>query len=892
MRVLPAGSSTIRHPVAILVVLWVLGCSEESTGPRPVPTAIRIVTGDLQQGTAGQPLDTALTLLVTDKFGDPVPGVLVRFATPAGAGSVDPVTSSTGADGQATAVWTLPTRAGNFAVSAVASGFDSVSYRAVARADQSATITLVQGDSQTTLVGQPLERTVAVWLQDQYGNDVPSISVSFTPDRGSGAARTPLGVTGADGRAASVWVLGDSAGPMTLTVAVSGLAPLTASAAATYVSVAPVPLALGPDHSCAIAPGGLLRCWGANRAGEVDPASTVPIYRPMVAGSGLTVRSVAAGYNHTCVIADDGQTYCWGQYGMTGTSLRGGGPEAAVVEGNHRFLTLSAGYSHSCGVDPEGAGWCWGWNDRGQLGDGTIGGFSLVPAPVQGEVRFAWISAGGSFSCGLSRRGEVYCWGANDKGQLGLDHTSDTPVPAPLGNPVPFRALSAGGDHACGLTLRDQAYCWGSNAGAKLGGGGSEVPERLTRVEGRFTGISAGGEHSCGVTRDQSLYCWGGNYHGAVGSGVSEANYAPVLLQPGGFTAVATGSWHSCALTAGGSVYCWGDNGLGQTGHGESLRRVAPEVVVGGVPFVDLTGGADQTCGRSTTGQIYCWGNNGSGQAGLLNQAWAHPSPELALDGARVEQLSAGYGHSCGILTAGGAACWGQADYLGADDPSASPGTPVRVAGAAGYLQVQTGFEESCGLLGDSTVACWAAGRVPEPAADGLRFANLAVGGEVKCGLTVAGEAYCWTRSRPVPTRIGGRLRFSEVQSGLLQTCGLGTDSTAYCWGPELDPAAVSTTLRFRDLDIGYRHACGLSLALSAFCWGDNSFGQLGDGTGMAREAPTPVAGGHRFVSLTTGGYHSCGVTEEHAAWCWGQNSDGQLGAGISRLVPVPTVVY
>jgi alpha-tubulin suppressor-like RCC1 family protein len=92
-------------------------------------------------------------------------------------------------------------------------------------------------------------------------------------------------------------------------------------------------------------------------------------------------------------------------------------------------------------------------------------------------------------------------------------------------------------------------------------------------------------------------------------------------------------------------------------------------------------------------------------------------------------------------------------------------------------------------------------------------------------------------------------------------------------------------------LTVGRQHACGLTADGTAYCWGDNSFGQLGDSTfGVARTAPTPVAGGLKFSQLSAGYEQTCGRTLGGDVACWGLNLRGEQGelpsASQARLVP------
>src|SRR5690606_34941154 len=90
---------------------------------------------------------------------------------------------------------------------------------------------------------------------------------------------------------------------------------------------------------------------------------------------------------------------------------------------------VSAGWGeHTCAVDVSGMAYCWGKNDRGQLGNGTILS-SSTPVILLALSDVAEVAAGGEHSCARLDSGAVYCWGENGKGQLGNDSTTDSLTP-------------------------------------------------------------------------------------------------------------------------------------------------------------------------------------------------------------------------------------------------------------------------------------------------------------------------------------------------------------------------------------------------------------------------------------------------------------------------------
>src|SRR2546425_9544657 len=104
-----------------------------------------------------------------------------------------------------------------------------------------------------------------------------------------------------------------------------------------------------------------------------------------------------------------------------------------------KFAAVSVGGIHTCGVAAGGVAYCWGWNTRGQLGDGTSGTERWVPIRVLGDARFAAVSAGDRYTCGLTAAGAAYCWGLNGWGQLGDGTTTDRSSPVPVAGGPGFK---------------------------------------------------------------------------------------------------------------------------------------------------------------------------------------------------------------------------------------------------------------------------------------------------------------------------------------------------------------------------------------------------------------------------------------------------------------------
>jgi len=190
----------------------------------------------------------------------------------------------------------------------------------------------------------------------------------------------------------------------------------------------------------------------ANGAGwRVRDVSGNPVDFPFLArtvnnGPPANRALVSAGARHTCVLQSSGlDALCWGangqfQLGTTFTEGCAGGlcsTRARSVSFPEQVTGLYAGGNHTCALTVTGRALCWGDNTAGELGRGIVGGQFSVPDYVPTTLRFTSLAAGTAHTCGITTDGSLYCWGRNEKSQLGNGSPG-----APIA--VPTRVLEPG----------------------------------------------------------------------------------------------------------------------------------------------------------------------------------------------------------------------------------------------------------------------------------------------------------------------------------------------------------------------------------------------------------------------------------------------------------------
>lgn len=359
-------------------------------------------------------------------------------------------------------------------------------------------------------------------------------------------------------------------------------------------------------------------------------------------------RRLMVNEHAACALDRTGTVHCWGR---NGDFFEFGAP-STVIQGSPlpvqvpvpKLTSFAAGVgTHFCGIDADDDAVCWGRGTFGQLGRGTPGDVGNVSAEVDGGIEWAQISLGRISTCGLGRDGTAYCWGTNQRGEIGVDTVplgTNSLVPRKvLDGEVRFRHVVAGWLHACGIATTGQTFCWGDNRVGQLGNGTADtLPRRIpTLVAGghSFVQLALSAKHSCGVTADGAAWCWGNNQFGQLGDGTTTDRHEPTRVSGGiAFAQIVTGSGfagvssavppaartqggvaHTCALTAAGGAFCWGWNGNGQVGDGSVTDRHAPAAVSGGLAFDVIGAAGSYTCGMRGNG-AWCWGSNVVGQLG------------------------------------------------------------------------------------------------------------------------------------------------------------------------------------------------------------------------------------------------------------------------------------
>jgi alpha-tubulin suppressor-like RCC1 family protein len=290
-----------------------------------------------------------------------------------------------------------------------------------------------------------------------------------------------------------------------------------------------VSLAVGLEHACAVMSDGSVRCWGDNTFGQLGTGTREALTAPVLArllGDARAV-AVAAARTGTCALLDSGRVTCWGHVGGAASTT---GPVAPAKDaGVHDVKLLVGTRERMCVISVLGQVQCWGATARGQLGapEGQA-----LPVEVPSVSGAAGLAMGFLHTCVARTNGHVSCWG---------NAVTSTGAPAEVPGLTDVVTVSAILGRSCAGASSGVVSCWNDNDHAEVAPGWVPAPVEALRGATALAG-------SCGRLADGSVTC--------VQPTTGQAFTVPIA-RPVRSLAADGESSRTCALTVDDEVWCW-----------------------------------------------------------------------------------------------------------------------------------------------------------------------------------------------------------------------------------------------------------------------------------------------------------------------------------------------
>lgn len=278
------------------------------------------------------------------------------------------------------------------------------------------------------------------------------------------------------------YALGRLDGPLVATperiTALSGVASIAASNLTSY----------------AVRSDGTVWSWGRNDFGMLGTGSTAIAGTPAQIAALTGVVEISTNLTNAYVLRSDGSVWSWGsntsgQLGTNSTASQSAVPVRITslsgvtsVYAGDSWLT-GEGAAHA--VLADGGVWSWGVNTLGQLGANSTASLSRVPVAVAGLTGVTEL-AGGRTMYALRSDGTVWAWGEALIYALGIDTT--VPARRPLQVAIPARVVSLSVRRA--LDESGNVWTWGYNGSGELGVG-HDIDTGPGPVRASIHGVSA-----------------------------------------------------------------------------------------------------------------------------------------------------------------------------------------------------------------------------------------------------------------------------------------------------------------------------------------------------------------------------------------------------------------
>ena len=202
---------------------------------------------------------------------------------------------------------------------------------------------------------------------------------------------------------------------------------------------------------------------------------------------------------------------------------------------NNLMMTAS-GQGSQC-PDIEGELWTWGHNVEGQLG---LGDTTNRCVPVQVGALTDWTNSGGIWSGEtlhmIRSNGTLWGWGKNATyGQIGDGTTTNRSSPVQIGSDTDWAMISTGDRNAAAIKTNGTLWTWGYNSYGRLGHGDSTsrcVPTQVGSLTD-WASVSIPSPLAYYVAylkTDGTLWATGGSGYGALGDGTVTARSSPVQI--------------------------------------------------------------------------------------------------------------------------------------------------------------------------------------------------------------------------------------------------------------------------------------------------------------------------------------------------------------------------
>ena len=339
-------------------------------------------------------------------------------------------------------------------------------------------------------------------------------------------------------------------------------------------------------------------------------------------------------HGYTLCISGDGNVYSIGKHSKGGLGFQ---EELIfppkVIPSLQSIVSINCGNDHTVCLDMEGCVFTLGSNEHGQLGVGQTSQtleFTHIPQKLQ-LPRIQQISSGYGFTICLSNDGELYSFGQNIYGQLGLGDNEESNSPKKIESLKNVEFVECGGYYIICKTIDNNIYGWGFNLNGQLGIRNYKNQTLPVKCEhwplDLIIDIKCGKFHTLVLTSKQEVYSFGDNEFSQLGRDSKPTTYTNEVVKISSLSNIVRiecGTYHSVCINNTGDLYVFGRNKQGQLGLGNTNGRSTPVKHPSISNIIDVSSKGNQTFVKTISKEICAFGNNEYSQLGIETKNNSH----------------------------------------------------------------------------------------------------------------------------------------------------------------------------------------------------------------------------------------------------------------------------
>ena len=285
-------------------------------------------------------------------------------------------------------------------------------------------------------------------------------------------------------------------------------------------------------------------------------------------GDHVKFKTIVTGYTHSFAFDYNGKLWAWGDNKYNEILIDEDHSSAPVMIDNYlNFIKIVCGTNHTFGITDNGTIYSWGANEYGQLGIGYINRCEKFPIIVSKQIKSKKIISRYGFTFVRTHDDKLYAWGNNNFGAISMDESRESvPVPRIIPNADRFRKIFDGIMHIFTFDVNNNIWAWGLNSYGQLGLGFRNERKGMTKLKNgqayNFTKIVCGLMHSLALDKHDRVWSWGRNIEGQLGNGngVNIISVPSMIKIDVKIKNITCGTLHSFAIDDKGTLLSWGYN--------------------------------------------------------------------------------------------------------------------------------------------------------------------------------------------------------------------------------------------------------------------------------------------------------------------------------------------